>query len=209
MKRMQFSVLTMFLAVTFTGVGCAALVNASPLWTSIALSSTVLLLLAATLAAVYARSRMRTFAGGFAIAGWAYLLLAMGNVFEVESFLVTVAANNALYGAMHESPPVYYAGGYGYSGPYTAYQPIPVATTTAVSFTVPSDPAQTATALPAPAPVYSYVQTIPAMPANFVDPGAFNRIGHSLWAILLGVLGGVAATWLAGASDRRETPAGA
>lgn len=210
MKRLQFSVLTLLLAVTFTGVGCAALVNASATWSASLLSATVLLLLAATLAAVYAGSRLRTFAGGFAIAGWAYLLLNMANVIAIESYLITRTANDALYAAMHPSPPSYYMGNAG-SPPYP-YVTYAAASTgvNAEDLFAPATPASgpvdltpSDIAQPATSPYSYYAQTVTAATAGYVDPGAFNRIGHSLWTILLGALGGAAATWFAGLKERR------
>jgi WD40 repeat protein len=75
--RLQFSLVSLFGLAAVVALACAALVNASPLWASAWYTFTLLLLLTATLAAVF-RPRNRAFWLGFVVFGWAYLFLGFG-----------------------------------------------------------------------------------------------------------------------------------
>ena len=75
--HLQFSLLSLFGLVALTALACTALMNASPLWASTWFTLTILLLLPATLAAIF-RPRNRAFWLGFVLFGWAYLFFAFG-----------------------------------------------------------------------------------------------------------------------------------
>jgi hypothetical protein len=104
----RYSLLTLFGAILVISVGCAALVSASDLWAQAVVTATVLALLIATVGAIYLPGRSwgtntRAFSGGFAIFGWAYLLLVQGPWFEgLKPQLATTVALNKLQRLMHE-----------------------------------------------------------------------------------------------------------
>lgn len=75
MKTSAFSIKGLLAAVTMIAVGLVALLNASPLWDSIIVSLTLLLLLTALLSFACRPSPRRAFWIGFAIFGWGYLIL--------------------------------------------------------------------------------------------------------------------------------------
>ena len=88
--------------VAAAAVGFAALANASELWASAVSTVTVAALLAALLAAVFLRGYLRTFAGGFAICGWAYLFLIYGSILEqVGQSLATTKVITYLHPKLH------------------------------------------------------------------------------------------------------------
>jgi hypothetical protein len=196
MKRLQFSILTLLGTVTLAGLGCAALVNASPLWAAIVVSGTVLALLTATLGAFYGQSGARVFCGGFAVFGWAYLVLSTGMFHELEQYFFTGAAHDRLYAAINEpNSGASYQVAYAYTAAANPYAQVVVA-----------QPAPMA-AIPPPQPIYAPTTVAYAAPAmNSIDYNAFDRIGHALWAVLLGIVGGVLANCFAG--RKREPNAG-
>lgn len=77
-NRLHFSLAGLLGAVAFVAVGCAALRYASDWWASGVLTLAVGLLLGGTLALFLRPGRPRAFWAGFALFGWAYLLLCFG-----------------------------------------------------------------------------------------------------------------------------------
>lgn len=75
---LHYSLRTLIAAVAFVAVACAALMNATSWIASTASTVTVFLLATTTVVAVLASSPRRGSWAGFAIAGWAYLLVALG-----------------------------------------------------------------------------------------------------------------------------------
>jgi hypothetical protein len=193
MKRLQFSIVFLLGLVTFVSIGCAALVNASELWAAVVVNATVLALMAASLASLYWRSGRREFFGGFAIFGWTYLLLATSSLFNVEQWLLTGAANDYLYSLLAE--PEAQPGAYAYAAP--AYRDSLIVAPS-LQAAVQLSPAPVIPGMPPPgASMYStYVTAFAQQAPNTIPYDAFESIGHSLWAILLGLAGGALATLL-------------
>jgi hypothetical protein len=103
----RFSLLTLLGAILVISVGCAAVVSASDVWVKVIVTVTVLALLIASVGSIYLPTRSRAFAGGFAIFGWAYLLLAQGPWLEsLKPQLATTVALNKLQRVMHEDADV-------------------------------------------------------------------------------------------------------
>jgi len=71
----RFSLSTLFVSVLAVGLGCAALLNPSLLIEKIAFTATLAMLGVATLASLYLPRSTRAFYGGFAVAGWLYFAL--------------------------------------------------------------------------------------------------------------------------------------
>lgn len=78
---LRFSLLTLAGFVAAVGMGCAALIHASPLMSSLAWTITVFALMLATLVAVLGKSRRRGFWTGFAIVGWLFTLITSSPLF--------------------------------------------------------------------------------------------------------------------------------
>jgi hypothetical protein len=192
--------------IAICGVGFAALSSPSPLWDNVIYTLTVALLVAAVLGAVFRREPAgRAFWGGFAIAGLAYLYLSRGYTLgtddsQVGHRLATTALLDLLYSriAPPTPPPMppntagmmmsmrgMMAGGgmpggapgmMGMGGG-TALAPDP-STTRWVQWT---EPERSTNNFPINAT------------ATTDSPGAFLRIGHSLFALISGLLGGLLA----------------
>jgi hypothetical protein len=184
---LRYSLGALLVAVLVVAVGCAALVNPTPLWSQIVFTSTLVLILGAVVAA--AAAWPRPFATGFAIFGGAYLLLACGTwATLVRPHLLTETALAKL------EPLV--------------IDPNQSATQTQLWLTGASfDPNVGSTLWGGPNALYNinggYV-SVPSWPYQLVvsDGGSFRQIGHSLWAIVLGALGGAVARLAA----RRRVP---
>ncbi|HWE36964.1 MAG TPA: hypothetical protein VG406_10395 [Isosphaeraceae bacterium] len=77
MRRPRFSIASLLGVVVFVAVGLAALRAASPAWDAGLLGVTLGALLVAVLLAVHRADRRRAFWLGFALFGWAYLLVIL------------------------------------------------------------------------------------------------------------------------------------
>lgn len=86
---LRFSLASVLAVVFFVAVGSTALANVTDLWRQITVTLTVICLLLATLAAVFSQGRTRLFAGGFALTGWLYMTLAFVSAFGLRDDLLT------------------------------------------------------------------------------------------------------------------------
>jgi len=93
---MKFSMLSLLGAVAFVALACAALLNASPLTESCALSVTVAVFVTSTLMVIICRGRWQACAIGFTLFGVAYLTV----VWKAEGSLVTGRILDAAYAAV-------------------------------------------------------------------------------------------------------------
>jgi len=107
MRSFRFSIAHLLLLIVFLGFSFAALRSPSQLWANAWFSAALAVLTIAVLAAVYRRGKRRAFWVGFASCGWLYLVLAVGPWFEslVGSFLVTTAFLDILAPHVVVSPP--------------------------------------------------------------------------------------------------------
>jgi hypothetical protein len=181
---LRYSLAAMLIAVVVVSVGCAAITHPTPLWSQIVFTGVVVLLLAATVAAVVGGPR--PFAAGLAIFGWGYLLLTSGPwAASVRPHLLTetalarleplvVDASAANWQVWRNSPVLY--GGYG--GDF---------------FDVDNNDGRWTTSSSLNINTVNYA----SLPYSLIAAGNGNpwlrQIGHSLWAILFGVAGGAAA----------------
>jgi hypothetical protein len=76
--RFRFGITTLMGFIVFAAVGLAALRSASALWVSATFTATVTLLSASILGAMAARGRSRMAWAGLAVFGWVYLAVAFG-----------------------------------------------------------------------------------------------------------------------------------
>ena len=189
---LRFSLGSLFLALLYSSVACAALVNANGIWPQVAVTLTVAILLASTLAAIFAAQGRRVFAIGFSATGWLYLLLVLSDVTNIRPLLLTDAAMNRLYSVLHAGPPSPYGLQYARvatANPQGPVQPLvyttPVPAPTYVRRTGPRD-FLAPPVLPVPPPG-SYAV---ALAEPVVDPITFANIGHSIWAVMVGLMGG-------------------
>src|SRR5688572_26699431 len=71
----RFSLSTLLVSVLAVGLGCAALLNPTPLIEKIVFTATLAMLVFATLAGLYLPRSTRAFYGGFAVSGWLYFAI--------------------------------------------------------------------------------------------------------------------------------------
>lgn len=210
--------------IAICGVGFAALSSPSPLWENIIYTLAVTLLVAAVLGAVFRReAAARAFWGGFAIAALAYLFLSRGYTLgaddnQVGQRLATTALLDLLYGqiAPPAPPPVAPIVGSGAmmmmmggmaSGGGAMPAGMPGMMGAGMSANAPPAPP-----LPTRWESWTRADRIPYMAqistSTVTDsPGAFLRIGHSLFALISGLLGGLLAWYWRRDREPREAPA--
>ncbi len=90
MRRFRFSIASLLLVVLFAAIGYAALRESSDLWESGVFTLTLAALLTSILLAVHRRDSKRAFWLGFALFDWIYLGLSL--VPSIESRMITTKA---------------------------------------------------------------------------------------------------------------------
>jgi hypothetical protein len=222
MPRFQFSLRALLGAAVFVAVACSSLLYASETIASLVFTATVLVLLAAVVAAVCRRGAARAFWVGFAIFGWGYLWLAIWpepapsmvmpargpEGFQEYRGLVTtklmVFAYEALLPWMRTPPPPQPSGPYGTPAPvwYSPgmYDDDP--------FGDPSAPRPEGPGYPAYAPIPAPYPPATRPPASsYPSYPAFMRVGHSLWAWLFALFGAVLARHIYRTREKKpQTP---
>ena len=171
----RFSLGALFLLVSFSAVGCAALIYANDIWRQVMVTVAVLSLSLATVMAFVSRQNGRSFAIGFAILGWIYLILVFTPMADVSNHLLTTRALDWLSTNIHG--PV----GRINANLYTdfdndGWQDLVLSNSGSVSNSL---------------AMLRYIGTPqPAIPGNFLV------IGQSLWTLLLAWFGGLVAECL-------------
>ncbi len=164
----RFSLASLLLVVLFAAFGSAAVANPTNFWLQITVTLVVGTLLASTLAALFGRGAKRSFAGGFAIAGWLYFSLTFSAVFNLRHDLLTGRAIDWLQVVILHGPRSVQSVSFWSDGSWTA---------------------------PGVRDGTIRIWDVSALrPPDKVR--CFQDIGHSLWTIVVGYVGGIAATWL-------------
>ncbi|MDP6558101.1 MAG: hypothetical protein QGG71_25775 [Pirellulaceae bacterium] len=184
---LRYSLGSLFLALLYLSVGCAALVNATGIWPQVAITLTIAILVLFSLGAIFWTERRRVFAIGFMATGWMYFLLVFSDATSVRPYLLTETAMNRLFVTVH---------GAEYVSNRAVYQAVGVSGIQTAVYTAPVPPP-----LPPPfvnvgkSPTPTYYPTVAVRPT--VDPRSFANIGHSMWALIVAFAGGVTAQLLA------------
>jgi len=104
MKRFQFTMQALLALTVLVALGCAAMINASPVWAS-GVFGVVVIVLAVTLLRALILGRRAVFSIGFATVGWLYFLFAMAFPgYYVRAQLPTDVALVHLAGQRYEVP---------------------------------------------------------------------------------------------------------
>jgi hypothetical protein len=94
--RFSFSLASLLAAVSAISIGCAALAYPTQLWTSIISSLVLAALSLAVVAAVIFRGQSQAFWGGFAFAGWLFIVIEFVHLptinFDKEGLLPNLIA---------------------------------------------------------------------------------------------------------------------
>jgi len=203
MRLLQFSLRSLLLATVLVALGCAALLNAWPWCASLVLSATLAFLVLAILGSIYRTGSTRAFWLGMAIVGWGYLWLARRPDdsfsdprprFQEEGPLVTSRllchAYTDVLLRVRPLPPLPPELNWGVSsrgliimGPPGGYPGSPSAP-----------------------PPGSALGGFPPGIHDYPSLSDFVTVGHSLWALLLGFLGGLVARWFYATRQTRSIP---
>lgn len=191
--RPRFSIAALMGFVFAFGVGLGALRYPSKLWASFLISIALGAMVVALLGAAFHRGLPQKFWAGYAITGWLYLLMIFGPWFEraVSPYLFTTACLDLIYPhvaaveqtAMVASDKIYgLAGGFGGD--------------------------------PDPSGIWEHWTEIDGTATGFAAvnnfrvtrPRSFHMIGHALFALLFGYLGGLTARRFAGLGAASPQP---
>jgi hypothetical protein len=186
----RFSLAGLLIFVLLAAVGCAALVKAGELWRQVIITAAVLVFLTATLAAVVWQGERRFAATGFAVFGWAYLILTFVSALGLRNDMLTDKAVASLYTAMYGSRQE--------SRQIIAYSPDGrvVVENYDASLQLWDAAGQTFRS-------GQLLAKIASGPPNYED---FADIGHALWAMLIAGLGAVLARGLRSSSAGSSPP---
>jgi hypothetical protein len=176
MRAPRVSIAQLLWVVLFSGVALAALRSASDLWAALLFTLTATSLLVAVLGAVYRPRGRRAFWLGFALFGWAYLLL--GLVPEARSQLATTRLLDDVYARV-----------LGRDGLTITLAPRPGGNQVA--------------SLDGSTPVMAWeIASNSFVISSGPRAESFRRIGNSLFSLLFALLGGLLARRFHAAGDR-------
>jgi hypothetical protein len=198
MKR--FSILRLMGLILVLAVAIAALRDANDVWSTILPLLTLGVIGVALLGVVYSRGKARAGWLGFALFGGVYHLLAMGPWISDQTRptlpttrLLDYVHTKVVYGG--SSRTVFLNANFTNTSAQGLVYPIPPANYTV---TAPSQPQVVMfTSNASPAPPSQLLRILPGA-ANYVP---FQRVGHSLAALLAGLLG----AWIARRFCRKRT----
>lgn len=192
---LRYSLASLLAVLLYASIGCAALVNANGLWPQVAVTMAVVTLLVGTLAAICWQGASRAFALGFAVSGWLYFLLVFTVFSEGRHYLLTSTSVDFLYSTIHGDQT---AAATPYLYPTQAspalLRVVPPPAIPPVPAPQPPQPVTTQVLAPTPAVApasYAFYGTTRG--PDYVDHTSFANIGHSLWAVIIGCLGGALA----------------
>ena len=186
MVSWRFSLARLLCTISLVAVACAALAQPTPLWATITSSSAVAILFYAVLAAIYRSGAQRALWLGMAVVGWSYFVLfvTLGDDWPFASsvlleWLEDVQSDAWLANAMPSQPALI---------PASAINPLNSGADGAFDFEIytASNPPP---ANPPPAPG----SLVPITITPAYDREDFFYIGHSLWTLLFGSIGGLVA----------------
>jgi hypothetical protein len=220
MKRLRFTIAGLLGLVLFFGIAFAALKAASPLWASALLSAIACLLLVGVLIAFHRTGRPRAFWAGFTL--WATVYLVAGMALDLEPPLLTTRGLRSILAHTPTDPS---GNGIGYFD-YDSDGSVDIFITNSVNggrlyrnlgdgaFADVTDSSNAGqvyrnvgngaftgvpdAALPANKAGANGLRTRLSLylPRVTGDPDSFLRIGHMLFALVFGFVGGRISVWL-------------
>ncbi len=196
MQRPRISIAGLMVVVLAVAVGMAGLRFASPEWSGGMLTATLGLLGVGILGTCFRKGSRRAFWAGFSLFGWGYLIVSVGPWFasEIEPNLITRQGLAVLHAFMHEGREFDRATvTVGSNAPFQTIQnklaDLKSRGIDNVKLKMSSDP-------------NSAMSTL-ILTANFAD---FMRIGHCLFALIAGGIGGMIAAQFHKAEERLSCP---
>jgi len=201
--RLRFSLATLMCAVCASAFACAALRFASELWASLVFTVTFGLLLVGVLGVALRQGPARAFWLGFSVFGWAYVVLAFGwfGINVSHQLLTTKLLAYALPKLQQtaNSPAIVAVSSAGqvYSVPLVRRRNLPLSPDEALVVAAGAD------------------KTVKLWNATTVSlPGVqlpswdhFQRVGHSLFGLLIALVGGLSAVLISHAGKIHDRTA--
>lgn len=202
-----FSLKQLFLWTAFVALGCVALRNASDIWSAALLGLVILVLAAAVLLAVFRGDRQRAFWIGFATFGWLYvLLLAFGWSLDPNTTpdnplrpwnLATTRISDICYHWLYDAAFAKY---------YSAQQSSMGGMSGGMMGSGMGGPGMYGGAMMSGGGGLGGVPMAPPAPLPGPAQHEFANVAHSLWTILLAMLGGCLASWLYATKKDSRSP---
>ena len=191
----RFSVRSLMAFIFVCAIGLAALRNANDLWAGAMLFLALAAFAIAVLGAVILRGRERSCWLGFALFSGGYLTLTFGPGFSTELTLRPVTTTalgfvHSLVAASPSQPPVLW---------WQHAQLLAHVDRLKAANQGPGDPAYDS--------AMRMLASLETQLPEAVNQGDFVRIGHSLLALLSGLLGGTVAIWFHAKRQRSEAVA--
>jgi hypothetical protein len=216
MKTMRFSIAWMMGFVLIAALGLGGLKGANTYWASGCCTLMFVVLIGAILNAIQGRGKSRAYWVGFAVAGWAYLVISIGSIGMTDDSstpILTGLLFDELGTLIHpDAPKVTFT-------ITTSFMPMPVPTLAplAVTSLPPVAPIAPPAPVAPPAPLSPSITGFvtgstgwPAgspfltMPVNNPTLVSYSKVAHSLTALLAGMIGGLYSAWLYARRERRE-----
>lgn len=208
----RFSIAGLIAVVGLFGIGFAALASPSALWAGAVVSLNLAMLVVALIAAIERRDPVRrAFWTGFLIAGGIYLIAARGGWLDAGNELVTTAALDILYAQIAPPAPSGgmggMGGGSGMMGGFMGggFPGGMSGNSTGMGMGMSMGSMMPGMGGPAPTtrwrewarPNRTTVQSVgPGFPqVSWVVPRTFLHIGHSIFSLIFGIMGGFLARW--------------
>ena len=192
----RFSIRTLMSAIVVSAIGLAALRNASDLWAGIMLLVALAAVGVAVLGAIILRGRDRCWWLGFALFGCGYLAMVFG---PWESTVPRHLGTTNLLDYVHAKvvgSPIKNFDVTRYDKNSVLHQAI--IPDRGVNITWPPD------IVAATLPINRWSAALPGV-ANYDQ---FQRVGHSIFALIAGLVGGSIATWFYASASEPEQPPG-
>lgn len=209
-RRWQFSLGTLLIAMSFVALVCIALRSPTDLWSGIIFVLLSASLLAAALVMIYRQGRTRAFAVGFLVFALSYVWIseryAPEAMFNSRSRLPTTNWAVALFSLLHDkalqthtrtiATPVL-------SSPVPTTYVIPSPPVAALP---PSLPPALGPYMPSTPPPQTRIITTTFVQGGAVSLSTFLEVAHRSLAMLLGILGGIAAQLLYATRPDEHSP---
>ena len=193
MRRPRFSIGSALTLIGILGVTPAAFRDPSYLWANVTFSTAFAVLVLAIINVLYSRGARRAYWAGFALCGWAYFAMCSvpGLRESLCPRLVTEVIFDVLYPHVAPQPPPPAPGMV--RGPARTMIQIPGQPGVAVGLVgmAPQAPAPESRWSAWSEPDRTNGVGYPIGTVSLVSSEAFRQIGHSMAALLVGVLGGV------------------
>lgn len=178
----RYSLTSLLALIALASLGCAALLNASPVVAQVVVSLLFALNVSAIICATFLTCASRAFAGGAAIATVSYAAAAFAFAQELRPLLVTDRAGYILYEAVHSPLKVRYRESFEENIVTSSFDDTWMSRAPEIDLWIQASTGRFEDQI---SPSYPFEQ----------HARAFSDICHALWALVLGWFGGILAVF--------------